>query len=83
MRPEALDPAILDRCVEIRLGPLAARELPELVKRACAARGMAYDAEIVKSLNRPGIFWPRAIIQAVDAIAAGKSIAEAVSGQCS
>jgi DNA polymerase III delta prime subunit len=81
--PEALDAAILDRCVKIRLGPLAARELPELVKRACAARGMAYDAEIVKALNRSAIFRPRAIIQAVDAIAAGKSIAEAVSGQCS
>jgi hypothetical protein len=68
--------------VKIRLGPLAARELPELVKRACVARGKAYDAEIVKALNRSAIFRPRAIIQAVDAIAAGKSIAEAVSGQC-
>jgi DNA polymerase III delta prime subunit len=79
--PQQLDPAILDRCVKIRLGPLAARELPELVKRACAARGMAYDSEIIKALNRSAIFRPRAIIQAVDAIAAGKSIAEAVSGQ--
>jgi|GEM_PF-2775362 len=79
--PEALDAAILDRCVKIRLGPLAARELPELVKRACGARGMAYDAEIVKALNRSEIFRPRAVIQAVDAVAAGKSIAEAVSGQ--
>jgi len=51
------------------------------VKRACAARGMAYDVEIVKALNRSAIFRPRAIIQAVDAIAAGKSISEAVSGQ--
>lgn len=80
--PQLLDPAILDRCVKIRLGPLAARELPELVKRACAARDMDYDPEIVKALNRSAIFRPRAIIQAVDAIAAGKSIVEAVSGQC-
>ena len=79
--PELLDPAILDRCVKIRLGPLSARELPDLVKRACAARGISYDAEIVKALNRSAIFRPRAIIQAVDAVAGGKSIAEAVSGQ--
>lgn len=79
--PEALDEAIVDRCVKVRLGPLTARELPEMVKRACAARGIAYDAEIVKALNRSEIFRPRAIIQAVDAIAGGKSVVEAVSGQ--
>ena len=79
--PEALDEAIVDRCVKVRLGPLSARELPEMVKRACAARGIAYNAEIIKALNRSEIFRPRAIIQAVDAIAAGKSISEAVSGQ--
>lgn len=79
--PEHLDPAIIDRCVKIRLGPLPAREVPALVKKACAARGIPYDIEIVKALNRSEVFRPRAIIQAVDAIAAGKSIAEAVSGQ--
>ncbi len=78
---EFLDEAIGDRCVKVRLGPLSARELPELVKRACAARGIAYDAEIVKALSRSEIFRPRAVIQAVDAIAAGKAIAEAVAGQ--
>lgn len=79
--PEALDDAIIDRCVKVRLRPLSARELPDMVKRACAARGIAYDTEIVKALNRSSIFRPRAIIQAVDAIAGGKSISEAVSGQ--
>jgi len=79
--PEALDDAVVDRCVKVRLGPLSARELPDMVRRACVARGIAYDAEIVRALNRSGIFRPRAIIQAVDAIAGGKSIAESVSGQ--
>jgi hypothetical protein len=32
-------------------------------------------------MNRSGIFRPRAIISAVDAVAAGKSITEAVAGQ--
>lgn len=64
-----------------RACPTSKNRPGELVKRACAARGMAYDVEIVKALNRSAIFRPRAIIQAVDAIAAGKSISEAVSGQ--
>ena len=80
--PEKLDPALVDRCAKVRLGPLSARELPALVQRACAARGIPYDSEIVKALNRSEIFRPRAIIQAVDAVAAGKSIVESVSGQC-
>ena len=79
--PEKLDPALFDRCVKIRLGPLSARDLPVLVKKACAARGIPFDAEIVKAMNRSGIFRPRAIISAVDAVAAGKSITEAVAGQ--
>lgn len=79
--PEKLDAALYDRCVKIRVGPLSAREVPVLVKRACATRGIPFDAEIVKSLNRGGIFRPRAIISAVDAVAAGKSITEAVAGQ--
>jgi len=79
--PERLDDAIVDRCTKVRLGPLPAREVPVLVQKACAARGIPYDIGIVKALNRSEIFRPRAIIQAVDAIAAGKSIAEAVSGQ--
>jgi DNA polymerase III delta prime subunit len=79
--PEKLDPAVVDRCTQVRLGPLPAMQVPVLVKRACLARGIPYDAEIVKSLNRSEIFRPRAILQAIDAIAAGKSIAEAVSGQ--
>ncbi len=72
--PEKLDPALFDRCVKIRLGPLPAREVPVLVKKACAARGIPFDAEIVKALNRSGIYRPRAIISAVDAVAAGKSL---------
>jgi DNA polymerase III delta prime subunit len=79
--PEKLDPALYDRCVKVNLGPLPAREVPALVKRACEARGFPFDAEIVKALNRSGIFRPRAIISAVDSVASGKSIAEAVAGQ--
>jgi DNA polymerase III delta prime subunit len=79
--PEKLDPALYDRCVKLRLGPLPAREVPALVKKACAARGIPFDAEIVKALNRSGIFRPRAIISAVDSVASGKSIAESVAGQ--
>jgi DNA polymerase III delta prime subunit len=79
--PEKLDPALYDRCVKIRLGPLSAREVPLLVKKACAARGIPFDVEIVRALNRGSIFRPRAIISAVDAVAAGKSFTEAVAGQ--
>ena len=79
--PEKLDPALSDRCVKIRLAPLSARDLPLLVKKACEARGITSSAEIVKAMNRSGIFRPRAIISAVDAVAAGKSITEAVAGQ--
>lgn len=79
--PEKLDDAIIDRCVKVRLGPLPAREVPALVKKACEARGIPFDAEIVKALNRSGIFRPRAIISAVDSVAAGKSITESVASQ--
>lgn len=79
--PEKLDPALFDRCVKIRLGPLPAREIPALVKRACEAKSIPFDAEIVRALNRSGIYRPRAIISAVDAVAAGKSIVESVAGQ--
>jgi hypothetical protein len=79
--PEKLDTALFDRCVKIRLRPLSAREVPLLVLKACAARGIPFDTEIVKALNPSGIFRPRAIISAVDAVAAGKSIVESVAGQ--
>jgi hypothetical protein len=79
--PEKLDTALFDRCVKIRLRPLSAREVPLLVLKACAARGIPFDTEIVKALNRSGIFRPRAIISAVDAVAAGKSIVKSVAGQ--
>ena len=79
--PEKLDDALFDRCIKIRVGPLSARDVPVLVKKACEARGIAFDAEIVKALNRSGIYRPRAIISAVDAVAAGKSITESVAGQ--
>ena len=77
----ALEASIRDRCTKIRLGPLAARELPELVRRACAAVGIEYTSEIVQALNRSECFRPRAILNAVEAIARGKSIANAVAGQ--
>jgi DNA polymerase III delta prime subunit len=77
----AIEKSIQDRCVKIRLGPLAAREVPELVKRACASVGIPYDAEITKAINRAEIFRPRAIINCVEAIAQGRSIAQACAGQ--
>jgi len=52
--PEKLDNAILDRCQKIRLGPLSARETPVLVERACKVKGIPYDLELVKALNRAG-----------------------------
>lgn len=79
--PHAIEPSIRDRCAKIRLGPLSARELPMLVKRACEMRGIPYDPAIVKALNRGEIFRPRAILNTVDAIARGKSIVQAVAGQ--
>jgi DNA polymerase III delta prime subunit len=79
--PEAIEASIRDRCAKIKLGPLAARELPLLVKRACEARGIQYTTELVQAMNRSNCFRPRAILNAVDALARGKSIAQAVAGQ--
>lgn len=79
--PEAIEASIRDRCAKIKLGPLAARELPTLVKRACEARGVLYTPELVQAMNRSNCFRPRAIFNAVDALARGKSIAQAVAGQ--
>lgn len=79
--PQRLDPALVDRCTKIHLGPLAAREIPMLVKRACELRCIAYDPAIVQALNRGQIFRPRAIFNVVDAIARGKSVVQACAGQ--
>ena len=79
--PEALEASIKDRCVKIHLGGVAARELPPLVKRGCEIVGVPYDAEIVKALNRASIFRPRAVLNVIEAVARGKSPAQAVAGQ--
>jgi DNA polymerase III delta prime subunit len=79
--PEKLDNAILDRCQKIRLGPLSARETPVLVERACKVKGIPYDLELVKALNRAGVLRPRAILNAVDAVARGRSVEFAVTEQ--
>jgi len=79
--PQMIEASIRDRCAKIRLGPLSARELPVLVKRACEVRGVQYSPEIVQAMNRAECFRPRAIFNAVDALARGKSIAQAVAGQ--
>jgi DNA polymerase III delta prime subunit len=79
--PERLDDAVIDRCTKVRLKPMDARQVPGMVKKACAHVGIPYNVDIVKACNAGGIFRPRAIIQAVQAVAAGKSIVEAVSGQ--
>ncbi len=79
--PQMIEESIRDRCAKIRLGPLAARELPVLVKRACGARSVPYSPEIVQAMNRAECFRPRAIFNAIDALARGKSIAQAVAGQ--
>lgn len=78
--PQMIEASIRDRCAKIRLGPLSARELPVLVKRACAARGVPYTPEIVQAMNRAECFRPRAIFNAVDGLSRGKSIAQAVAG---
>lgn len=76
-----IEKSIQDRCVKIRLGALSARELPELVKRTCASLGIPYDVEITKALNRAECFRPRAVINACEAVAHGRSIAQAIAGQ--
>lgn len=78
---DALEESIRDRCHKVRLGPLSARELPTIVKRGCEARGIAYDAEIVKALNRGGILRPRAVLNVIDAVASGTPLAQACVGQ--
>lgn len=79
--PSSLEASIRDRCVKINLGGLPARELPALVKRGCQIVGIPYDAAIVQALNRAEIFRPRAVLNVVEAISRGKSIAQAVVGQ--
>jgi DNA polymerase III delta prime subunit len=79
--PEALEASIKDRCVKIHLDGVTARELPSLVKRGCEIVGIPYDVEIVKVLNRAGIFRPRAVLNVIEAVARGKSPALAVAGQ--
>ena len=77
----SLEASIRDRCVKIRLGAVSARELPELVKRACEVVGIPFDPAIVMAMNRAEVFRPRAVYNVVEAIARGKSIAQAVVGQ--
>src|ERR1700722_8116873 len=72
--PERLDAAIIDRCAKVRLKPMDARQVPVLVQKACESRGIPFNIDIVKACNAGGIFRPRAILQAVDAIAEGQSI---------
>ena len=79
--PQMIEASIRDRCAKVRLGPLSARELPVLVKRACEARGVPYSTALVQAMNRSECFRPRAIFNAVDALARGKSIEQAVAGQ--
>ncbi len=79
--PGRLDPALHDRCAKIRLGSLSAREVPLLVKRACQLRDVPYSNEIVQALNRAECLRPRAILNAVDALARGKCIVQAVGGR--
>jgi DNA polymerase III delta prime subunit len=79
--PRSLEASIRDRCVKINLGPVAARELPQLVQRGCDIVGITYDPEIVKALNRGGIFRPRAVLNIIEAVSRGKSIAQALVGQ--
>jgi DNA polymerase III delta prime subunit len=79
--PASLEASIRDRCVKINLGGVSARELPALVKRGCEIIGMPFDPEIVKALNRAQIFRPRAVLNVIEAISRGKSIAQACIGQ--
>ena len=79
--PQMIEESIRDRCAKVRLGPLSARELPQLVQRACEAVGVPYTAEIVQAINRANCFRPRAIFNALEDIAHGKSIVQAVAGQ--
>jgi DNA polymerase III delta prime subunit len=77
----ALEKSIRDRCVKIHLGGVAARELAALVKRGCEVCGIPYDAEIVKACNRAEIFRPRAVLNVIEAVSRGKSVAQACAGQ--
>jgi DNA polymerase III delta prime subunit len=79
--PASLEDSIRDRCTKIHLGPVSARELPALVKRGCALAGIPYDPEIVKALNRAEIFRPRAVLNVIEAISRGKTIAHSCVGQ--
>jgi DNA polymerase III delta prime subunit len=78
----ALEKSIRDRCCKVRLGPLSAKQLPALVKRGCELRGVPYDPAIVQACNRAGILRGRAVLNVIDAIAAGTPLIQACVGQC-
>jgi DNA polymerase III delta prime subunit len=79
--PEQIEASIRDRCSRIRLGPLGARDLKPMVQRACACRGIPFDAALLPALNRANVFRPRAILNVVDAVARGIPVEQAVVGQ--
>jgi replication-associated recombination protein RarA len=79
--PETIEPSLVDRCTHVRLGPLSTRELKPMVERACALKGIPYNAAILPALNKAGVFRPRAILNVVEAVARGIPADRAVVGQ--
>lgn len=79
-----------ENVVGVGIGPRAlgracaragARARADLVQRACKARGIEYSPDIVKGHEPRGVLSVPAIFNAVDALARGKPIEQAVTGQ--
>jgi replication-associated recombination protein RarA len=77
--PQALDPAIVDRCQKIHLGPLTSKKLPIFVERACRFRGIPHSPDIVPALCRANIFRPRPVQNVIDDLARGKTLLQAIT----
>lgn len=78
---DALEESIRSRCVKIRMSRLTAKELPELVQRACKLKAVPYDPEYVKILNRGDVRTPRSVLNFVDAVSLGVDPMQAVIAQ--
>jgi DNA polymerase III delta prime subunit len=79
--PNKIEESIRSRCVKIRLGPLPATDLPVLCQRACEVVGVKYDVSIAAALNRAGINKGRNILNVIEALGRGVSLAQACADQ--
>lgn len=79
--PQKVEESIRSRAVKIRLGPLPATDLPVLCQRACETVGVKYDVSIAAALNKAGINKGRNVLNVIEALSHGVSLAQACADQ--